>query len=193
MRLGCWWPGRVWRRGCEAHGRAVWWLGGTVGQAGRDPGKIMRGSGGREASGSCPSSAGDGVGGRQDFGAGLGWAGSRPLGADPAQHLPQDPGSSHLAPHITNSSCSLPSAMAVESFTATAPFVQIGRFFLSAGESQAVRLATMAPGACTSTRSPPRSQGPALSRWVLKGVSRCPGWGSANTSPASSFWTGARG
>lgn len=28
--------------------------------------------------------------------------------------------------------------MAVESFTATAPFVQIGRFFLSAGESQAV-------------------------------------------------------
>lgn len=27
--------------------------------------------------------------------------------------------------------------MAVESFTATAPFVQIGRFFLSAGESQA--------------------------------------------------------
>jgi hypothetical protein len=29
------------------------------------------------------------------------------------------------------------SAMAVESFTATAPFVQIGRFFLSAGESQA--------------------------------------------------------
>ncbi|XP_010860826.1 PREDICTED: transmembrane protein 43 [Bison bison bison] len=32
-----------------------------------------------------------------------------------------------------------PSAMAVESFTATAPFVQIGRFFLSAGKSRAIR------------------------------------------------------
>lgn len=50
-----------------------------------------------------------------------------------AQRGHDNPGASSL---ITP--CPLPSAMAVESFTATAPFVQIGRFFLSAGMSWAL-------------------------------------------------------
>lgn len=49
-----------------------------------------------------------------------------------AQSGTNSPGASSLI-----SPCPLPSAMAVESFTATAPFVQIGRFFLSAGMSWA--------------------------------------------------------
>lgn len=37
--------------------------------------------------------------------------------------------------------------MAVESFTATAPFVQIGRFFLSAGKSLALHMSQQHPEA----------------------------------------------
>lgn len=51
------------------------------------------------------------------------WTCRSPLDGDHAQHNPKGPRQLPL-------SCS---AMAVESFTATAPFVQIGRFFLSAG------------------------------------------------------------
>ena len=80
------------------------------------------------------------MGSGRDKTAGPGWAGL--AGAPWVRTLPStSPGTqaAPLAPHIANSSPCLPSAMAVESFTATAPFVQIGRFFLSAGKSRAIR------------------------------------------------------
>lgn len=63
--------------------------------------------------------------------AGAPWAGPLPGITRRERRAPGRRPALPIAPSLSHS------AMAVESFTATAPFVQIGRFFLSAGESLA--------------------------------------------------------
>lgn len=125
---------------------------------------------------------------------GLGWTCRSPLGWDTAQHNPQGP-KQRLPSALLHQKLPLShSAMAVESFTATAPFVQIGRFFLSAGESQAPL------GEPASTRGPALSPGRlpgagalALSPQMLKGVPCCPGHGVSRSFSSIVLWAEARG
>lgn len=78
---------------------------------------------------------------------------------------------------------SLHSAMAVESFTATAPFVQIGRFFLSAGKF-------LAP---SDEPTAPRGLVLLLGHLPGAGVPTALDVGSACTFPASYFGLGPEG
>lgn len=109
----------------------------------------------------------------------LGWAG---LGG-----VPWVGGPSPTTPPLSHS------AMAVESFTATAPFVQIGRFFLSAGESWAPSDELALPQSPTLPLGHFRGAGaPALSPQKLTG-SPCPGHGVSQHLPSIVLLAEARG
>lgn len=117
--------------------------------------------GDRRQSGGAPSRRGGrelegGAGGKDKTSAvpGLVWTCRASYQAQPEgmQRAPTWYPTSLTAPSLSHS------AMAVESFTATAPFVQIGRFFLSAGKSLAPSdEQSPAQGPCASIRLPHKS------------------------------------
>lgn len=87
------------------------------------------------------------------------WAGPLPGITQREQRAPGRRPAPPIAPSLSQS------AMAVESFTATAPFVQIGRFFLSAGESLPLRMSQRHPEAPCFYLATSQELG-SLLRWV---------------------------